>query len=150
MRFFRLQALNRYPAERADMKYEYRFADEAVSIEVSDEWSSILIDLDRQEYNNDHKETRRHYHLDACAYEGDDFAVDDPRLAALFDDGYIERLPMGISQLQPQQRELLRRVFFNGERPADIARESGVSKAAISDRLQKIYVSLRKKLSEGA
>ena len=132
------------------MKYEYRFADEAVSIEISDAWASILIDMDRQEYNNDHTETRRHYHLDACTFEGEDFAVDDPYLAALFEDGCITHLPMAIAQLQPQQRELLRRVFFNGDRPADIARESGVSKAAISDRLQRIYASLRKKLSEGA
>ena len=132
------------------MRIQYQFAEETVEIEVSDEWGNILIDLDRQEYNNDHAETRRHYHLDACAFEGEDFAVDDPNLAALFDDGCITRLPTAIAQLQPQQRELLRRVFFNNERPSDIARESGVSKAAISERLQKIYASLRKKLSEGA
>jgi hypothetical protein len=37
------------------MKIEYKFADETMEIEVSDEWGSILIDLDRQEYNNNHK-----------------------------------------------------------------------------------------------
>ena len=65
------------------MKIQYKFANETVEIEVSDEWGEILIDLDRQEYNNDHKETRRHYHLEGCAYEGEDFAVDDPGLARL-------------------------------------------------------------------
>ena len=42
------------------MKIKYAFADETVEIEVSEEWGNILIDLDRQEYNNDHAETRRH------------------------------------------------------------------------------------------
>ena len=42
------------------MKIQYKFASETIEIEVSDEWGEILIDLDRQEYNNDHKETRRH------------------------------------------------------------------------------------------
>ena len=46
------------------MKIKYEFATETVEIEVSEEWANILIDLDRQEYNN-HKETRRHCSLDA-------------------------------------------------------------------------------------
>ena len=46
------------------MKIQYQFADKTVEIEVSDEWGNILIDLDRQEYNNDHKETRRHASLE--------------------------------------------------------------------------------------
>ena len=44
--------------------YRYHFSNgETISIDVSDDWGEILIDLDRQEYNNDHKETRRHYSL---------------------------------------------------------------------------------------
>ena len=132
------------------MKYEYKFADETVAIEVSEEWTTVLIDFDRVERNNDHKETRRHYHFDGCTFEGEDFAVEDLQLEAIFDDGLIARLPSAIAQLQPQHRELLQRVFFKEERPMDIANEYGVSKAAISDRLKKIYVSLQKKLSEGA
>ena len=76
------------------MKIQYKFANESVEIEVSDEWGEILIDLDRQEYNNDHKETRRHYHLEGCAYEGDDFAVEDPALARLLEaDGSFASIP---------------------------------------------------------
>ena len=33
------------------MKIQYKFSSETIEIEVSDEWSEILIDLDRQEYN---------------------------------------------------------------------------------------------------
>ena len=63
------------------MKIKYAFADETVEIEVSEEWGNILIDLDRQEYNNDHAETRRHCSLEA-------FNLDD----ALFpDDVDVER-----------------------------------------------------------
>ena len=49
--------------------YRYHFSDgETVSIEIPDDWGEILIDLDRQEYNNDHKETRRHYSLEGKVY----------------------------------------------------------------------------------
>lgn len=42
------------------MKIKYKFATETVEIEVADDWGNLVIDLDRQEYNNDHAETRRH------------------------------------------------------------------------------------------
>ena len=51
------------------MKIKYQFATETVEIEVSDDWGNLVIDLDRQEYNNDHKENRRHVSLDAAEFE---------------------------------------------------------------------------------
>lgn len=42
------------------MKITYEFATETVEIEVSEDWANLVIDLDRQEYNNNHAETRRH------------------------------------------------------------------------------------------
>lgn len=126
------------------MKIQYEFADETVEIEVSDEWGEILIDLDRQEYNNDHKETRRHASLDAFDLDGTLFASDaDVEMEAL--NGLeTERLHAAIEELQPQQRELFRRVCLGGEKPADIAREEGVSKAAITNRMTKIFAALKK------
>ena len=59
------------------MKIQYKFVNETISIDVPDDWGEILIDLDRQEYNNDHKETRRHYSLEGKVYEGMDYAVED-------------------------------------------------------------------------
>ena len=93
------------------MKIQYKFANESVAIEVSDEWGEILIDLDRQEYNNDHKETRRHYHMEGCVYEGDDFSVEDPALARLLeDDGLLAKLPSAVASLLPRQRRLINQV----------------------------------------
>lgn len=126
------------------MKIQYEFADETVEIEVSDEWGEILIDLDRREYNNDHKETRRHASLDAFDLDGTLFASDaDVEMEAL--NGLeIERLHAAIEELQPQQQELFRRVCLGGEKPADIAREEGVSKVAITNRMTKIFAALKK------
>ena len=54
------------------MKIKYEFVTGAVEVEVTDDWGTILVDLDRQEYNINHKETRRHCSLDA--YNLDDTA----------------------------------------------------------------------------
>ncbi len=58
------------------MKIKYEFVDGDVELEVSDEWASVLAELDRLERNNDKKEKRRHYSLEACTYEGEDFMSD--------------------------------------------------------------------------
>lgn len=50
------------------MKIKYEFADGDVEVDVPNEWASILVELDRLERNNDKKERRRHYSLDACVY----------------------------------------------------------------------------------
>lgn len=46
------------------MKIKYEFANEAVEIEVEEKWATIVLDLDREEYNDNHRETRRHCSLD--------------------------------------------------------------------------------------
>ena len=130
------------------MKIQYKFASETIAIEVSDEWGEILIDLDRQEYNNDHKETRRHYHLEGCAYEGEDFAVDDPALARLLeDDGLLEKLPSAVSSLLPRQRRLINQVFVERKTYVAIAREDGVDESAVRKAVGRALKKLEKLLA---
>ena len=45
--------------------YKYEFVNETVEIEVSEEWEKRLKGEDRDEYNSNKKETRRHLKLDA-------------------------------------------------------------------------------------
>ena len=40
------------------MKIKYEFANEAVEIEVEEKWATIVLDLDKEEYNDNHRETR--------------------------------------------------------------------------------------------
>lgn len=58
----------------------------------------------------------------------------------------IEKLRAAIETLQPQQKELVKKVFFEKRTNVSIAAEEGVSEAAIRNRLKKIYESLRKKI----
>lgn len=53
------------------MKIWYEFTNGEVSeIEVDEALGGLLVEFDRQEYNNDHKETRRHVSLNGLDYEG--------------------------------------------------------------------------------
>ena len=128
--------------------YRYHFSNgETISIDVPDDWGEILIDLDRQEYNNEHKETRRHYSLEGNVYEGKDYAVEDPGLEALFAGPTDEeRLRAAIQKLDPDQQAMIRAVYFEGVSVNDYAARMGVTQSAISHRLQTVKKKLKKLL----
>ena len=129
------------------MKIQYKFVNETISIDVPDDWGEILIDLDRQEYNNDHKETRRHYSLEGKVYEGRDYAVEDPGLEALFAGPTDEeRLSAAIQKLDPDQQAMIRAIYFEGVSVNDYAARMGVTQSAISHRLQTVRKKLKKLL----
>ena len=128
--------------------YRYHFSNgETISIDVSDDWGEILIDLDRLEYNNDHKETRRHYSLEGKVYEGKDYAVEDSGLEALFAGPTDEEcLRTAIQQLTPDQQEMVQAIYFENVSVNDYAARMGVTQSAISHRLQTVKKKLKKLL----
>ena len=128
--------------------YRYHFSNgETISIDVSNDWGEILIDLDRQEYNNNHKETRRHYSLEGKVYEGMDYAVEDSGLEALFAGPTDEeRLRTAIQQLTPDQQEMVQAIYFENVSVNDYAARMGVTQSAISHRLQTVRKKLKKLL----
>ena len=130
------------------MKITYRFVTgEVTVIDVPDEIGAVIVDLDRQEYNNNHKETRRHYSLEGKVYEGMDYAVEDPGLEALFAGPTDEeRLHAAIRQLSPDQKEMVRAIYFENMSVNAYAARMGVTQSAISHRLQTVKKKLKKLL----
>lgn len=127
------------------MKIKYEFVNETVEIEVDEEWGNILVDLDRQDHNLNRKETRRHYSLDACQFEGADFAVEDEELEAMFaEPSDAERLHTAIGKLKPEQQRLIRAIYFEGISVNDYAKMEGCTQSAISHRLQTVRNKLKK------
>ena len=125
------------------MTYDYHFNNETISIDIPDNDYEVLIEMDRLEYNTNHKETRRHMSLEACDQ-------DDNRLPSNMDleETCIQRMEIDALQcamdsLLPEQRELIRKVFFENQKITSLARAQGVNESAIRDRLSRIYKKLR-------
>ena len=126
------------------MKVRYEFVTGEVSeIEVEENLGELLVDLERQEYNNDHKETRRHTSLDGMEYEGEFFVSDVDTAGEVEWREEIARLFAAMDRLSPKQRELIHKVFFEDMKIVDIAREEGVSHVAVLDRLKRIYQKIK-------
>ena len=129
------------------VKITYRFADGHMEeLEVEPEVAETLRELDRQEYNNNHRETRRHVTFD-CAEEKSWLAVNDQRLSRLFDGPPDEiRLRVAINQLEQHHRDLIIAIFYRGIKIVEYARLSGVSQSAISQQLSNAIKKLKKLL----
>ena len=130
------------------MKITYEFVTGEVSeVEVDEHLGGMLLDLDRQQYNNDQKETRRHISLDGMDYEGELFASAEDTERTVEHREEMARLYSAMEALSPSQRELVEKVYFEERTFASIAREEGVGESAIRDRMKRIYKKLEKNLN---
>jgi RNA polymerase sigma-70 factor (ECF subfamily) len=126
------------------MKVKYEFATETVDVEVEEIWGEMLMDMDRMEYNNDHKETRRHASLNELnlddAYLSSDYNLEDEILRK----EEINELVKALEILSPEQLHLVKSVYFEGKSMTDIARSEGVSKMAITYRMKVVIEKIKK------
>ena len=134
------------------MKVHYEFSRDGITgarnfsdVEVSEELGAVLAELDREEYNSNQTETRRHESLSNNNDKWNtlvDKTVDvENEIICNFE---YERLHKAMKQLLPQQQELLGKVFFDGVSMAEIARQEGVNKSSIHKRFERIFAQLEK------
>ncbi|EOS27968.1 hypothetical protein IMSAGC002_02926 [Lachnospiraceae bacterium] len=127
------------------MKITYEFVTGEVSgVEVDEHLGGMLLDLDRQQDNNDQKETRRHVSLDSMDYEGELFASAEDTEGEAVRREDMARLYSAMEALSPSQRELVEKVYFEGRKITDIAREEGVTKQSVHERVERALKKLKK------
>lgn len=117
-------------------------------ITVTEAKGKEIIELNRIEYNDNHRETRRHVSLEAYDPYGALVKDDADPLQEVINKEEMDQLHQSISQLTPAQRKLLMKKFWDGMKQIDIAKDEGVSKMAITKRLQTIKRRLKKILQK--
>ena len=98
---------------------------------MGDNLGELLVDFNRQEYNNDHKETRRHISLDGMEYEGEAFLSPADTEEQVLKREDMARLLRAMEALTPAPRARVRRVYFDNESIAPVARPEGVNESSI-------------------
>jgi len=143
-----------FKKEVCKMKIKYEFTTETKEIEVDENTGKIIKELDRQDYNNFKKETRRHYSLDNAIDKFGNEPAD--KSSDLLENFIIQeniaehkeklaKLNKLLKTLNTEQQQLVHSVFFDRRTLTDIAAEYGLSVVAIHKRLKKIFEILRKK-----
>ena len=113
-------------------------------ITVTEAKGKEIIELNRIEYNDNHRETRRHVSLEAYDPYGALVKDDADPLQEVINKEEMDQLHQSISQLTTAQQKLLMNKFWDGMKQIDIAKDEGVSKMAITKRLQTIKRRLKK------
>lgn len=130
------------------MKIKYEFANEIVEIEVDEDWGNILINLEREEYNINHKETRRHCSLEALNQDETLLPADVDILGDLIEQEDAEHtnrsIREAIQQLSPKQQKLIRQVYFEGRKYVDIAAEEGLDPSGVGKATGRAVKKLKK------
>lgn len=117
---------------------------EVTEVEVDDELGKYIAKINEADFNLNRKETRRHTYMSELEEKGRYIPDDSDPLDDVLKEERIKELMAAIEKLQPQQKELLIRVYWNKELQKDIAAEEGVSERAISGRMKRIINSLKK------
>lgn len=124
---------------------------------VTETMIEILHILDDEEFDNtrrsdDHRECYLFAadDVDHHANQLDHLPAEDNDLDALLDLKIRDlRVRQAVAELEPAQQELVQQIFFKGRTAAEVAKERGVSRAAISQQLKRIYHHLQKSLLNG-
>ena len=125
------------------MTYDYHFNNETISIDIPDSDYEVLIEMDRLEYNVNHKETRRHISLQSCDRDDNQLPASTDVEENCIQRMEIDALQCAMNSLLPEQRELIQKVFFENHTITSLARKEGVDESAVRRRLSRALARLK-------
>lgn len=128
---------------------KYTFADGTTStVEVTEEFYKIHLELLQQEKRNHWRETRRHtslYYFTDMGIDFEDKRAESP-LEFYIRKENIANIRKAMLCLTDKRLELIHKAFFEEKTFRAIAKEQGLSKSAISQQMKTVYKHLRKHL----
>ena len=130
------------------MEVTYNFANgENITVLVDEKLGGTIMQLDKDLYNNNHKETRRHQSLNEMVDKADTFVdkninIEDDFLRR----SDVDKLYEAISKLTPSEQELLHKLYLSKYPMTQIefSKEKNISVGNIKMRLQRIKLKLKK------
>lgn len=127
------------------MKIKYKFVTDSVEvIEVTEEWASVLVELDRLDHNSDQTETRRHCSLEAYNLDGEMLSTGEDIEEDLLRRETCQEVRDAVAKLPPKQREVIERLYFLGQTGIEAAAAMGINRGTVADYHAAAKKNLRK------
>ena len=133
------------------MKIEYRFVTgEKAAIEINGDFEEIILELDKEEYNCNRKETRRHKSLSLSDKSIENMSISSDICDDVFKNFDKEKLLIAISLLKPDEQELLHKVYLDLDKIniTKYANSLGVKPTVLWKRLERIRKKLKNILNK--
>ncbi len=127
-----------------------------VYVEVTDEQAKVYRDECRKEWRTEWNERYHTTSLQGIVDAGHDMADDKADIESIFEEkeskeqtkALIKKLKQAMTELTPTQKRTVYKLFIKNMTQAEIAKEEGLSKAAITYRVNGIYSRLKKLLEK--
>ena len=133
------------------MKIEYRFVTgEKAAIEINGDFEEIILELDKEEYNCNRKETRRHKSLSLSDKSIENMSISSDICDDVFKNFDKEKLHNTISRLKPNEQELLHKVYLDLDKIniTKYANSLGVKPTVLWKRLERIRKKIKNILNK--
>ena len=125
------------------MKIKYKSVTDSVEvIEVTEEWASVLMELDRLEHNSNQTETRRHCSLEAYNLDGEMLSTGEDIEEDILQRESCREIRDAVAKLPPKQREVIERLYFLGQTGIEAAAEMGIHRGTVAE----YHAAAKKKL----
>lgn len=126
------------------MKVKYEYVNETVEIEVDEKWVAVLQELDRQEFNNNQTETRRH----VSHSHGDDgeWMIEDGDIESKYVDSVDAEKVMKVARehLKDNQLEVFIAISYQGYGFSEYAREINTSRQNVHEQYNRALKKIKK------
>lgn len=127
-----------------------------VYVEVTDEQAKAYRDECRKEWRSMANEKNHTVSLDEIVDAGHDMADEQSDIESIFEEkerkeqtkALIKKLKEAMSELTPVQRRTIYKLFVKNMSQSEIAREEGVNRTSIKNRIDGIYSRLKKLLEK--
>lgn len=131
-----------------NMKIKYEFiTGEVQEVVVPDELINVVMDIEKQAYISNRKESRRHNSIEIMEEHGFHFKAKEMLVTEVVEEKLInESLYEALGKLSFDKRKLIYLVFFQRKTIASIAKDRGVSETAIRKSLKRIYRDIKRVL----
>lgn len=126
-----------------NIKYDF-ITGEVQEVIVSDELIKVVMEIERQVYNNNYKERRKHISYEKMVDHGFQFRSNDIEVTEVVEEKLInESLYKALDKLSFDKRKLIYIVFFQRKTIVSIAKDRGVSEGTIRRILKLIYKEIK-------
>lgn len=132
-------------------EYTYHFADGTKkTVWIEDGLYHILNSMDRSARQADAKYYERHKPFWMIKFLEMDWDEDERLILEeeLNSTSMSTEMQVALSRLTPKQRELIEKIYYEQKSVEEIAKEQGVPRIAIADRLSRIQKKLKRVLKE--
>jgi len=127
------------------MKIKYTFADGTISeVEVTEDIGNVIVELDRQDYNSDHRQRRHNCSLEAYDTYGNLISSDENIEEDFIESEERRALRSAMDKLSPRQQYLIDQVYFKGKSVAQVAREEGLDRTSVRDAVERALKKMKK------